>query len=121
MARPGFGLAPQRFRGKGSRGSANVSYRADLFLACRHTKTAWIKAWAELSNLLLQRQGHDNVRFRATASPMFAPRLALVSAHIIPPPTGNFPSVRTNRRDGGHRRCYPPGSPGTSICRAIDL
>src|SRR5262249_19241303 len=23
----------------------------DLFLACRHTKTAWIKAWAEVSSL----------------------------------------------------------------------
>jgi hypothetical protein len=47
MARPGFGLALLMFRGKDSRGSANVSSQADLFLACRHTRPAWIKAWAQ--------------------------------------------------------------------------
>src|SRR6516165_11871321 len=47
MAKQGFGLAPLRFQGKGSRGLVKAYSQADLFLACRHMKTAWIKAWAE--------------------------------------------------------------------------
>src|SRR5262249_42034437 len=36
-------------------------------------------------------------------------RSVFASAHIIPPPTGSFPLVGTSRRDGGRRRCCPPG------------
>src|SRR5262245_53281918 len=47
MVKRGFGLVLLIFRGRDSRGLVKACCQADLFLACRHTKTASIKAWAE--------------------------------------------------------------------------
>src|SRR5262249_17539893 len=47
MAKRGFGLVLLIFRGRGSRGLVKACCQADLFLACRHTKTASIRAGAK--------------------------------------------------------------------------
>src|SRR6516162_1515193 len=54
MSKREFGPVLLIFRDRGSRGSLKAYCQADLFLACRHTKTASIKAWAEASTLLQQ-------------------------------------------------------------------
>src|SRR6266446_8924956 len=107
MANRGFGLALLIFRGRDSRGLVKACCQGDLFLACRHTKTAWIKAWAEVSDFLLRQQGHDNDdQIPALGVAGVSSRVA---ARIIPLPTGSFPSAGTSRRDAGRRRCCPPG------------
>src|SRR6266404_5184183 len=49
-----FGPVLLIFRDRGSRGLLRAYCQADFFLACRHTKTASIKAWAEASTLVQQ-------------------------------------------------------------------
>src|SRR5262249_60679921 len=60
MAKRTFGLALLICRGRDSRGLVKACCQVDLFLACRHTRTAWIKVWAEVSDFLPRQQGHDN-------------------------------------------------------------
>src|SRR5260221_13964392 len=64
MSKRGFGLVLLIFRGRGSRGLLKAYCQADLFLTCRHTKTASIKAWAEASTLLQQQRGLTLFRCR---------------------------------------------------------
>src|SRR5262249_61960721 len=102
MAKRGFGLVLLIFRGRDTRGLVKAYCQADLFLACRHTKTASIKAWAEVSSL-------------RRASQMFFFGGSLGSTQIIPLPTGSFSSVGTSRRDGGGRGCCSPRCVGAQI------
>src|SRR6266446_7383405 len=67
MSKRGFGLVLLIFRDRGSRGLLKAYCQADLFLACRHTKTASIKAWAEASTLLQQQRGLTLFRCRLVA------------------------------------------------------
>src|SRR5215468_6021079 len=64
MSKRGFGLVLLIFRGRDSRGLVKAYSQVDLFLACRHTKTASTKAWAEASTLLQQQRGLTLFRCR---------------------------------------------------------
>src|SRR6266481_1384583 len=62
-----FGPRLLIFRDRGSRGLLKAYCQADLFLACRHTKIAWIKAWAEASTLVQQQRALTLFRCRLVA------------------------------------------------------
>src|ERR1700756_4893661 len=67
MSKREFGPGLLIFRDRGSRGLLKAYCQADLFLACRHTQIASIKAWAEASTLLQEQRGLTLLRCRLVA------------------------------------------------------